>query len=221
MMRNAILTALIAAFTGTMLRAEIADLPALYDVSGLDVGETLNVRAAPELQSEILGVLPASTRLKEIVALNDSGDWGRINFGESAGWVSMKFMKDAGGPRWWARDLPLSCYGTEPFWSAVIFRSDPGSLELEDMSGASPYRRTMALGRFQRAWGNPQWDKPMNAVMSFSSGSEAAIAVIRADACNDGMSDRQFGLSINLFLESGDGASSSGSYLGGCCSIGN
>ncbi len=218
MNRIVLFMALFLVATGTKVRAEIADLPALYNVTGLSSGEVLNVRATPNFGAEIVGTLPAGTQLKEVMAIDASGDWGQVNTGESAGWVSMKFMQDAAGPRWWARDLPLSCFGTEPFWSAVIFRNEPGSIALENHSGTTPAKQTMALGKFQRVWGNPVWDQPMNAVMNFANGNDDAIAVIRAEACNDGMSDRQYGLSINLFLNGGIGNQS---YLGGCCSIGN
>lgn len=202
-------------------QAQTPDLPALYEISGLSAGEVLNIRAEPEIGTDVIGTLNADAHLQEVVALSTDGNWAQINTGEQSGWASTRFLTDAGGPRWWARDLPLTCFGTEPFWSSVIFRNDPGSLTLKDQSQSSATGQSFSLGRFQQVWGNPQWNQPMNAVMTFDDGGAQAVAVVRAESCNDGMSDREYGLSVNLFVDDGSGKTSSAAYYGGCCSIAN
>ena len=64
-------------------------------------------------------------------------------------------------------------------------------------------------------WSGEDWH-PV-AGMTFAADEASGMAVIRAEACSDGMSDRAFGLAIDLFLSGKGGADSRA--LRGCCAL--
>ncbi|GGL55678.1 hypothetical protein GCM10011392_07580 [Wenxinia marina] len=132
--------------------------------------------------------------------------WGLVNVEERAGWVSMRYMARQAGQ--WAGNLrPLaSCYGTEPFWI------------LDLMPEGSSLR-----------WSTPEGElagtieerlPPANRVdvealtFSLGDGSEGT-GIVTARTCSDGMSDREFGLRLDLVLR-GRGEDR---LLSGCCTL--
>lgn len=180
-------------------------LPGLFDVTGVEANEFLNVRAAPDPASEIVGRLPPYADGIEVVATARDGAWGRVNVGEGSGWVAMRFLAP-GTDVWAAPGLPASlrCFGTEPFWSLRpegegLAWSTPeatASYVLEATLEAGPARAPLrvAIGR---------------------DGDRRVTLVAAPGACSDGMSDRAFGLTADVILEDEDGPA----LLGGCCSI--
>jgi actin-like ATPase involved in cell morphogenesis len=54
--------------------------------------------------------------------LSAAGGWGLVNAGDRSGYVAMRFLAREGGPDWNALETPLTCLGTEPFWSLKIAR---------------------------------------------------------------------------------------------------
>lgn len=175
------------------------DFPALFDVSGVASNDVLNVRAEGAASAPIVGMLAHDANDVEVVAL--SGNWGQINTGETSGWVSMRYLAAQEPNPDYALAQRLSCYGTEPFWSAefvqgqkVTFSSPEGSYE------------TPGAGLMIPASGVPGlW------AMAYSD----SVATFRREMCSDGMSDRMFGLSVALFKRhAGEVA-----LFSGCCSI--
>ena len=181
------------------------DLPAFFDVAGVSQNDVLNVRSEPTAGSDIVGKLAAGQTGVEVVAVDDSGRWGQVNVGERSGWASMTYLvrqtPDGYGP---ARQL--SCFGTEPFWSLDLIQNQGG--EFRDMAETTLH---FPLGRLSDS-GNL-----IGRYGTIAQTDDGTLAIIvRREACNDGMSDRQFGLGIDLVL-GGPGASQT---LPGCCRIG-
>lgn len=179
-------------------------VPGLYDVTGVAAGDALNVRADPDPHAPILGTLARDARAVEVVALDASGRWARVNLGERGGWVARRFLAVRAGE--WQGRIPagLDCTGTEPFWRLEI---GPEGQRFE-AAGETPLRygggaRLPAEGRRDR-WALRAW-----------AAGRGLTAVVAERACSDGMSGRAYGLGVDLILSDRDGAR----YLSGCCSL--
>ena len=189
-------------------RAQAPTLPALHDVTGVTAPDVLNVRENPRASAGVLGALPADATGIEVVALSDSGDWGRVNLGERSGWVSMRYLVPAPGADAQALvfDRPLRCVGTEPFWTLA---SDGTALSWS-RPGADPLPVEPQLTA--RAAGRPAYRDALDALID---GQDRLTAVVRSAACSDGMSDTAYGLSVDALVQDADG----GRLLSGCCTI--
>lgn len=178
-------------------QAALEDWPALYDVANVADNDTLNVRTAPSAQAEILATIEPDARGIEVVDVNDDQDWGLINVGEQSGWVSLAFMVRVS--TYWAGSFPeiTSCYGTEPFWNLTV---DDTRASFSRPDGAT--FTGMPMTRHPSANRTDRW--------AFLAGG--ATGILRQNRCGDGMSDRTFGLSLDLVLPGSD-------VVSGCCSI--
>lgn len=186
------------------LSAGAGTLPSRFDVTGVAGGDALNVRAEPTIAAPVLATLAADARGVEVVAVDPSGRWGRVNAGEGSGWVALRYLREEPGV-WQAGALPsgLRCFGTEPFWSLVpegrtarIDRPEGSAsfaLEALDLGLSADARRALLL----------------------RSETAAATATITPEVCSDGMSDRLFGLAVLVVVEDTDAPR----LLSGCCSI--
>lgn len=183
------------------------EVPALFRVSGVAADDVLNVRAEPHPGAERIGALPPGAAGIEVVDLAAGGTWGRVNLAESSGWVSMRHLAPEGGPGWQSLAAPLACFGTEPFWALAV---GPGAARAE-FTTPDGARRSLGPAEI--------WPGPVvgaTAVGLLFAG-QAGFATIGAEACDDGMSDRAFGLSARLFLrDRGEGAAGG---LAGCCTL--
>lgn len=179
--------------------APTATTPALYQVT--DVETKLNVRAEPSTEAAIIGALAPDARDVEVVGVDASGDWARVNIGEGAGWVSRAFLSSQ-GDLWAANSLPdsLRCFGTEPFWDLrhtgdTLVQGSPGAedrpLAIDSVTGAAGSGSRVVIAR----------DKTGTVTLG-----------IAPEHCSDGMSDRAFGLGAEV-NEAGSPA------LIGCCSV--
>jgi uncharacterized membrane protein len=146
-------------------------LPTVAKVANVRPGLELNVRAGPGTQFEVLGRLDRFTRNLEVTAVVPG--WARINFGERIAWVSRNFLEETPGA------AALSCFGTEPFWSAN-WLGDSGIWTTPEMRLEDP-SATLLEGSQSRA-----------LVMTFE-GETTTILVERSE-CSDGASDRLYGL---------------------------
>lgn len=178
------------------LSAVAADLPTLFTVTNVKAGDSLNVRPTPGTAQAPLTTLPPGTRDIEVVARDSGGSWGRVNRGETTGWVNMRHMSEQPGV-WHSGALPatLVCRGTEPFWSGrpvggqfVVSRMGEADerLDIRSVTDTGPRGRIATLG-------------------------DTRVLDVTPAACSDGMSDAAFGLSARLGLASG--------ALRGCCSV--
>jgi uncharacterized membrane protein len=185
--------------------------PALYDVSGVAANDVLNIRANTDFNAPVIGTLAPDATGVEVVGLSSDGKWGRVNSGESSGWVALRFLDRQSGPEWISLDRPMTCSGTEPFWSLAY----------------SPDRRNMMLSRMGEdhdlgLWIN--WHMETEGRMGqigwhLSGPAREGFATLTAESCNDGMSDRAFGLSITLFMNAADESAAPPLGLAGCCSL--
>ena len=181
------------------LQAEI--LPALHDVTGVAADDVLNIRAAPEAGAEVIGTLAPDATGVEV--LSRTGDWGLVNTGERSGYVAMRYLARADGPDWSALEAPLTCLGTEPFWSLQI---DPKTGETRFQTPEDEVARVAAI---TGSWPALPWSQ--TAAVALPDG----LAVLSPAECSDGMSDSSYGIAADLFLTGPDRA-----RLSGCCRLG-
>lgn len=180
------------------LRADV--LPALHDVTGVAADDVLNIRDRPDAGAEILGTLAPDATGIEVVAVE--GDWAMVNAADAAGFVALRFLARETGPDWNALQSPLHCLGTEPFWDLAIVPAtqtawlstpeemDPAPMRMEQVWPALPWSRTAAIAL-----------------------PDGFVALSPAD-CSDGMSDRRYGIAVDIFLTRPDRP-----RLSGCCTL--
>lgn len=188
--------------------------PALYDVTGVASDDVLNVRAAPGASAEMIGSLAPDATGIEVVALSDDGAWGRVNTGEASGWTAMRFLvrQPGQGADDWSTGLApatIDCFGTEPFWTLTL---RPG--------GTLAYS---ALGHADGAT-RPGGYEPLSPTAStgkrgffgwLETEPLGLTGIIGHGTCSDGMSDRLYGLEIDLIVSDGDGDR----IATGCCRL--
>ncbi|ETA53713.1 SH3 domain-containing protein [Ponticoccus alexandrii] len=195
MLRLALLLATLA------LPASAQDYPRLHDVTGVASNDRLNVREAPSAQAPVVGELAFDARAIEVMRVENG--WGFLNVEERTGWASMRYLAPRADG-----DLPnvqaLTCFGTEPFWSLSI---RPGQTALyrspEVMDG-----ETYGVGLLQRLW---------SPTLKYTLHGEGAAGrfdgMIMPAYCDDGMSDREYGFDVTLFMSREDRVYS------GCCTL--
>lgn len=163
-------------------------LPALFGVTGVALDDTLNVRKAPDASAMILGTLAPDASNIEVVELSRAGEWGLINLGETAGWVSMRYLR-ALPIATTVLGLPagLRCFGTEPFWDITFF--DDMNLTLNTPEAETGHAITANA---------PSSSHVNLAETGFRFGwrlnRDVVTARILPGQCSDGMSDRRYGL---------------------------
>jgi uncharacterized membrane protein len=181
-------------------------LPGLFDVSGVAANDVLNIRARPDAAAPVIGVLAPGQVMIEIVARSDDGGWGLVNTGEASGWANLRYLVRREVPRE-SQGLPphLACFGTEPFWAMT---REAGQIIYDNMNtGRRPMELLYALGR------DIAGDQTLAlAAQGMGMGLSAAITPA---ACNDGMSDRAYGLSVILVTDSRAGPE----LFTGCCTL--
>lgn len=179
-------------------------LPQVYAVEGVEAGDVLNIRSELSASAEIIGTLAHDARDVEVVATNPEGTWGQVNTAESAGWVNLSFMA-AQGVHIDNYNLPdgLFCYGTEPFWSA------------QNIGGALHFDTPDAPARDLEIWmaQDSTLRDDLRRMVQFAGIGGPGVAFIYPASCNDGMSDRAYGLAISLMT------APDAQLLSGCCSL--
>lgn len=177
-------------------------VPRLYDVTGVEAGDVLNVRAAPSASADIVDTLAPDRRRVEVIGLDDTAKWGRIGRPEGEGWVSLAFLErrylgEAGMAE------GMRCLGTEPFWSLAFSNgtarwSTPGE---EQAFPVASDRSVPSSEAHVYGWA--------------STGEMPWSGVIVAAACSDGMSDRPWGWATGIVRRSGGAVE----LLSGCCTL--
>ena len=98
----------------------------------------------------------------------------------------------------------LACYGTEPFWS--FERKRDGSAKLSRPDAEVPFESTQVVR---------SENLTDHHALFADGGDTVATALIARNQCNDGMSDRAFGLSLDLLVTD----QTSVKLYSGCCSV--
>jgi uncharacterized membrane protein len=174
--------------------------PAIHDVTGVAADDVLNIRERPDASSPIVGSLSPGDAV-EVIRPNDRLTWGLVNAGERSGWVSLRYLQRRPGQ--WDGAFPevAACFGTEPFWS-LARKGDLLTFSTPDTSAG--YAITARSGSENRR----------DSFHMIADGADGpAVAILETEACSDGMSDREFGISVQLLLGLGAGAR----QLSGCC----
>lgn len=204
----AILVWLALAFAPGIASAQ--DLPALHDVTGVAADDRLNIRAEPEASAAALGSFAPGMTGIEVTGLSADGRWGRVNLAEQTGWASMRYLARQPGPDWWSLEKPLSCYGTEPFWSLRL-TPDAERVEFSRM-GEDP--QDLAVD-----WATGVAGRRGQAGMALRGADSSGFATFTGQDCSDGMSDFSFGIAVTLFLTDAAGSGQGPSGWSGCCAL--
>lgn len=198
-MIRAIIAALICA-----LPVSAQEFPSLYSVTGVASDDALNIRRTPTARSDVIGTFAPDQTSIEVTGTDATGRWALVNSGEMAGWTALRFLAREPGA-WHDMVSPLSCFGTEPFWSARLTPRAPSVFEAAGKPGIG------MVPEFE--------ERPFTAiksvVMRHTIAGGDATTIIRGEACNDGMSDREFGLSVILVMTRDDAMQ----VWSGCCSL--
>lgn len=172
--------------------------PALYRVTGVAANDVLNIRAAANANAPILGTLRPDAKRVEVMDIVNG--WALVNADIDAGYVNARFLTRQGNDDWNALSTPLTCLGTEPFWALAI---NPGQ-RAATISNPSGERSAVIT----QVWpGDPR--HPGAAI-----GTNTGFATLTPGQCSDGMSNRAFGITADLFL----GGEAAGRYSG-CCTL--
>ncbi len=180
-------------------------LPALFDVVGVAENDVLNMRAGPSAATPIVGALAPDATGVEVVGTARDGRWGLVRNGEGAAWVSMRYLRREPGQIDEAVPATLHCGGAEPFWSL-------------DLEGGAARFATAGGGELSlvRVWDGPPAGRPPQILgLRLEEAGSDLVAVLRREACSDGMSDIPYGLSIVAVTS---GAAGEG-MVAGCCSL--
>ncbi|MFW2545534.1 COG3650 family protein [Primorskyibacter sp. 2E107] len=184
--------------------AAAEEWPALHAVTGVAADDVLNVRNAPSAGGEIIGTLDPFQTGVEVMRTDDTGRWGVIISGEQAGWVAMRFLEAMPGgflPEYGS----LSCGGTEPFWRLEVTEGATAEFAGPEQSWG------VSAGSWIPASGM-RWPYAMKG----EGDGRTMTAVITPEICSDGMSDREYGLSVTLVSQD----SSETQVYSGCCTLG-
>lgn len=176
--------------------------PAIHDVTGVATDDVLNIRERPDASSPIVGSLPPGAAV-EVIRPNDRQTWGLVNAGEGTGWVSLRYL--ARRPGQWDGAFPeiSACFGTEPFWNLA---REGDVLTYSTPEGSDGYTITSRSGSENRR----------DSFHLVAEGAGAPlVAILETEACSDGMSDREFGISVQLLL----GVGGETRQLSGCCTL--
>ncbi len=183
--------ALILGLLATQSAAQV--LPAVYRVTDVAADDVLNVRVAPNAAAEVLGGFANGT-VVEVVAHSENGRWAQVNVGEQSGWVALRYLDVVSDSTW--PPHALSCFGTEPFWSATLVSARDGYAVTFDRQGAASLRfRSQALQSSNRT--------DRFSAAGHSDAGQTVVSVIRREACGDGMSDQSYGLSTEIVVIDG------------------
>lgn len=184
--------------------ASAQSLPALYDVAGVAANDTLNIRSGPTTSFDVIGKLPPDAGGLEVVDTDKTGEWGLINHGEASGWVALRYMaRQPGQPK---TGLPrtLSCAGTEPFWSFSLTSDRKAEMSRPDTT--VPLTDVLVV---------PSANRPDRHALFADGGDTVVTAMVGRNRCSDGMSDRAYGLGIDLLVTD----KTEVTVYSGCCSV--
>jgi uncharacterized membrane protein len=182
--------------------ASAQEFPATYQVTGVAADDVLNIRAEPAAGAAKVGEIGPYGFNIEVLRLSDDGAWGLVPMPEGSGWVAMRFLQatPAADPALVPR--PLSCSGTEPFWTMGLFPKGAEWLTPEDPRADLTVKDEAVAPQGYR-------------LRAEEGPTRVFHLTVTRQQCSDGMSDRAFGLAASLFIESPDG----NDLRTGCCTL--
>lgn len=176
--------------------------PSYYKVTDA-LSEHLNVREEPSAESRDLGNLAPGSQPYEIMETDSTGQWGRILWQETTGWVALKFMIPVQLPHLADTIVPIGllCAGTEPFWTMEIESAESATLSTSD--AVTP----MALSGVKVS--RNRKEHPV-AIELFAENYDA-VTLLSRQACSDGLSDINYSWAADIIIQPPL------SLLSGCC----
>ena len=177
-------------------------LPAAFSVKGVAASDTLNIRAMPSAQADVLGEIGPYALNVEVLEFSGDGKWGKVGLPEGNGWVSMAYLDLIPQDDPHAVQRPLSCFGTEPFWSVSLYAR--GAEFNSPETGAIPLTVTHEAVASRGFLIQLEEGPTLNHTL-----------IVTRKACSDGMSDRAYGFSTELFTQAPDGNLA----VDGCCTL--
>jgi len=193
---------LFALFTAQSAAAQ--DFPALFRVTGVSHGDVLNIRAEPSARARIVGSFARTAGGIEVIGLSEDRSWGLVRIDEGIGWSSMRYLSAERTDTWRDGQQPLTCLGTEPFWTLNLFLP---SNRAEFVGLDTSFEIRTDAPRL------PSTQFPPTLALPFD-GARSGVAVIRNGVCSDGMSDRLYGLEAQIYWRGNPQG------LTGCCLLG-
>ncbi len=212
---RAVAVILLGSLWATVAAAKDERWPALFDVTGVAPNDVLNIREAPNAGSRIVGTLAPDATGIEVIRPNPDESWAVVNTGEGHGWVSLAYLERTDGASRSAGPDIRHCFGTEPFWSLAV---EPPRITYTTPDIAP---RQGLMSSFYASRSHPGRFAETGSLFPGPWGDRNIHLSIRLEACNDGMSDREYGIAVDMLLTQPDQAgdmSGTGLYSG-CCSL--
>ena len=200
-------------------------LPALHEVTGVANGRSLPLRAGPKPAAETVGALAPGARDVEVVAVEFGPmgtRWARVALPEGGGWAEMRHLARQEGQDGSGWLPPLLCTGTEPFWSLDLGAGEIAGLAMDgrDPAPVLVTRRTISANDPRSHGLTARWDGPEGDPAAFGITGAPVTGVLRRAACSDGMSDRPYGIAIDLMAGTlGADGLADVAHLSGCCRL--
>ena len=166
----------------------------------------LPVRDAPD--GVVVADLPPGSTVE---TTGEAGSWVRVPLGESDAWAARDALRPGTVARLGDSALPagLLCSGTEPFWSL--------RLESTGATLAEPDGEAEHFGLYSIAPAAGQQRFP--ALVTMMQDARSMLAIIRPEACTDGMSDRTQPWRVDVVRQAPDGAGGVLTLHTGCCRL--
>lgn len=188
--------------SGIATASQAERFPAAFQVHDVPQNDVLNIRAEPTTEASIIGAIGPFGINIEVLETSSDGRWGKVGLPEGNGWVSMRYLESTPATDENTVPRPLSCFGTEPFWSVSLY---PQGAEYNSPdTGAVPMTVLAEAAA------------PQGYSLRLEEGPTLTRSLIIArQKCSDGMSDRNFGFSALMFLDSPEG----NGVFSGCCTL--
>lgn len=197
------LAALALTLFGLPQSAQAQEVPGLFDVVEVAASDVLNIRAEPSASAPVIGSFAPDAKGIEVLALSEDGKWGMVSAGESDGWVALRFLLPLPGGEPGLIPRPMTCFGTEPFWSIAL-----GS---DGLRWSTPDGQPQDLKLVEEKTANEGYFLSASG----AKGQDSYNLTITKEYCSDGMSDRSYGYSARLFLASPEG----NNLMRACCTM--
>ena len=179
--------------------------PRIYDLAPEARADGVEIHAEPGATAAVIGHLDGNAPGVEVIAVTETGDWLQVPLAERTGWARTGQLRPrpaseygkAGDRLLFAPNM--RCSGTEPFWSLDVTQMQDARL-----SRMGEDDLTLPAGRIRVS--AKETDR------YFLDLGPVHAALLEAEICSDGMSDRLYGLQINLVVDQSD-------IVRGCCSL--
>jgi uncharacterized membrane protein len=179
--------------------------PGFYRVVNVASDDQLNIRTGPSAGADLNGGYAPGETMIEVTGLDETRRWARVNLREQTGWVALRYLERQSTATE-GFDQPLFCYGNEPFWSIDL---RPGGLSQFEVFGVAV--ETFATNASVPTQGN----MCRGAITGQGIQRGGFVAMLSLEDCHDGMSDRSFGIRVDVLLDQGNQSA----LYSGCCAL--